>query len=168
VRVPLTAIRGLGPEAAQHILAVRAAFGDFNSLLDFCRKVDGRLVSRHDVLLLIKLAAFAFTGLGRAQLAAAEQQYCALADAVRYAEGDPAGLLTLEDELASGSIKLLPTSEWSPETVAAFEVAHLGFYTASPLEVQRHASGSPRSSASRTSPSWSTCQTKRRPAWAQS
>jgi DNA polymerase III subunit alpha len=139
VRVPLTAIRGLGPEAAQHIVAVRTAFGEFASLLDFCRKVDRRLVSRHDVLLLIKLGAFAFTGLSRSQLAAAEQQYLVIGDAMRWAEGDPAGLLVLEDELASGSIKLLPMAEWSPETVAAFELAHLGFYTASPLEVQRHA-----------------------------
>src|SRR5262249_34374710 len=79
IRVPLPAIRGLGPEAAQHILAVRAAFGDFTSLLDFCRKVDRRLVSRHDVLLLIKLGAFTYTELSRAQLAAAEQQYTSLA-----------------------------------------------------------------------------------------
>ena len=82
VRVPLTAIRGLGPETAQHSLAVRAAFGDYTSLLDFCRKVDRRVVSRHDVLLLIKLGAFGFTGLNRAQLAAAEQYYTSLADTV--------------------------------------------------------------------------------------
>jgi DNA polymerase-3 subunit alpha len=139
IRVPLTAIRGLGPGAAEHILAVRAAFGDFTSLLDFCRKVDRRLVSRHDVLLLIKLGAFTFTGLSRAQLAAAEQQYTVLADAMRYTEGDPAGLSSLEDELASGAIHLLPMAEWTPETIAAFERAHLGFLTASPMEVQRHA-----------------------------
>jgi DNA polymerase-3 subunit alpha len=120
IRVPLTAIRGLGAEAAQHILAVRAAFGEYTSLLDFCRKVDRRRVSRHDVLLLIKLGALEFTGLSRAQLAAAEQQYTALADAVRSAEGDPAGLASLEEELASGLIRLLPTAEWSPETIAAY------------------------------------------------
>jgi len=97
VRVPLTAIRGLGPETAQHCLAVRAAFGDYTSLLDFCRKVDRRLVSRHDVLLLIKLGAFGFTGLSRAQLAAAEQYYTSLADVVRYGDGDPSGLSTIEE-----------------------------------------------------------------------
>ncbi|MBV9173614.1 MAG: hypothetical protein JOZ81_26415 [Chloroflexi bacterium] len=92
IRVPLTAIRGLGPEAAQHILAVRAAFGELTSLLDFCRKVDRRLVSRHDLQLLIKLGAFSFTGLGRAQLSAAEQHYTSLADLLRSAEGEPAGV----------------------------------------------------------------------------
>ena len=30
-------------------------------------------------------------------------------------------------------------AEWSPEIIAAYELAHLGFYTASPLEVQKHA-----------------------------
>jgi DNA polymerase-3 subunit alpha len=139
IRVPLTAIRGIGAEAGQHILAARAAFGEYSSLLDFCHKVDRRRVSRHDVLLLIKLGALEFTGLSRAQLAAAEQQYTALADAVRSAEGDPAGLASLEEELASGLIRLLPTAEWSPETIAAYELAHLGFYTSSPMELQRHA-----------------------------
>jgi DNA polymerase-3 subunit alpha len=138
IRVPLTAIRGLGPEAAQHITAVRAAFGDFTSLLEFCRKVDCRLVSRHDIQLLIKLGAFSFTGLSRAQLSAAELQYTSLADLLRSAEGDPAGLDSLEGDLASGAIRLLPTAEWSPETIAAYERAHLGFLTASPFEVQNH------------------------------
>jgi DNA polymerase-3 subunit alpha len=138
IRVPLTAIRGLGPEAAQHVAAVRAAFGAFTSLLDFCRKVDRRLVSRHDIQLLIKLGAFGFTGLSRAQLSAAELQYTSLADLLRSVEGDPAGLGSLEDDLASGAIRLLPTAEWSPETIAAYERAHLGFLTASPFEVQKH------------------------------
>jgi DNA polymerase-3 subunit alpha len=139
VRVPLTAVRGLGVDAAQHVLAVRAAFGHFKSLLDFCRKVDRRLVSRHDLILLIKLGAFGFTGLSRAQLAAAEQYYTSLADTVRYVEADPARLESLEEELGSGAMRFVPGAEWSPETIAAYELAHLGFYTASPLEVQQHA-----------------------------
>jgi DNA polymerase III alpha subunit len=68
-----------------------------------------------------------------------EQQYTSLADLLRSAEGDPAGLASLEGDLASGAIRLLPTAEWSPETIAAYERAHLGFLTASPIEVQRHA-----------------------------
>jgi DNA polymerase-3 subunit alpha len=139
VRVPLTAIRGLGLEATPHILAVRAAFGEFTSLLDFCRKVDRRLVSRQDLLVLIKLGAFGFTGLGRAQLLAAEQYYTAAADILRFGDRDPAGLDTLEDDLGAGAVRFVPVAEWSPETLAGYELAHLGFYTASPLEVQRHA-----------------------------
>ena len=139
VRVPLTAIRGLGPEAAQHILAVRAAFGSYESLLDFCRKVDRRRVSRHDLLLLIKLGAFGFTGLSRAQLMAAEQYYASAADMLRLGDTDPAGLGTLEDDLGSGAVKYISPAEWSPEVIAAYELAHLGFYTASPVELVAHA-----------------------------
>ena len=58
---------------------------------------------------------------------------------MRYGDGDPSALSTIEDELSSGAIKFVPIAEWSPETIGAYELAHLGFYTASPLEVQRHA-----------------------------
>jgi DNA polymerase-3 subunit alpha len=137
--VPLTAIRGLGPQAAQHILAVRAAFGGFDSLLDFRRKVDHRIISRHDLILLIKLGAFGFSALGRAQLMAAEQYYSSVADVMRFGESDPAGLMSLEDDLGSGALRYIAAAEWSPEILAAYELAHLGFYTASPLEVEKQA-----------------------------
>jgi DNA polymerase III subunit alpha len=139
IRVPLVAIRGLGPQGAQHILAVRAGFGSYISLVDFCRKVDRRIVSRHDLILLIKLGAFGFTGLSRAQLVAAEQYYSSVADVMRFGEPDPAGLATLEDDLGSGLVKFVYAAEWSPEILAAYELAHLGFYSASPLEVEKHA-----------------------------
>jgi DNA polymerase III subunit alpha len=139
IRVPLTAIRGLGSEAAQHIIGVRTAFGSFSSLLDFCRKVDRHLVSRHDLILLLKLGAFGFTGLNRAQLAVAEQYYAAAADVMRVGDHDPAGMSTGEEDLGSGAVKYVDVAEWSPEIIAAYELAHLGFYTASPLEVQNHA-----------------------------
>jgi hypothetical protein len=47
--------------AAQHIPAVRADLSDYTLLLHFCRKVDRRLVTRHDLILLIELGAFGFT-----------------------------------------------------------------------------------------------------------
>jgi DNA polymerase III subunit alpha len=102
-------------------------------------RVDRRVVSRNDLVLLIKLGAFGFTGLSRAQLMAAEQYYSAVADIMRLGESDPAGLATLEDDLGSGAVRFVHAAEWSPEILAAYELAHLGFYTASPLEVERHA-----------------------------
>jgi DNA polymerase-3 subunit alpha len=110
VRVPLTAIRGLGPQAAQHILAVRAAFGGFESLLDFRHKVDHRVISRRDLILLIKLGAFGFTALSRAQLMAAEGYYSSVADLMRD-EADPAGLMSLEDDLGSGAVRFVQHAE---------------------------------------------------------
>jgi len=138
VRVPLAAIRGLAPGAAQHILAVRASFGPFESLLDFLRKLDRDRVTRTDVLLLIKLGAFGFTGVPRAQLALAEQFYGSAAELLRAADRDPGGqgLTPVEGELPGAFA--LQTPEWPPEVLAAYELAHLGFYVSAPFEVQRH------------------------------
>ena len=58
---------------------------------------------------------------------------------MRYGESDPAGLMSLEDDLGSGAVKFAYQSEWTPEVLAAYELAHLGFYTASPMEVEKHA-----------------------------
>jgi len=68
--------------------AVRAAFGEFTCLLDLCRKVDRRLVRRHDIQLLIEARRVRFHRLSRAQLCAAELQYTSLADLLRSVEGD--------------------------------------------------------------------------------
>jgi hypothetical protein len=46
---------------------------------------------------------------------------------------------TVEDDLGSGAIKYITPAEWSPEVVAAYELAHLGFYTARPVETHTHA-----------------------------
>jgi len=43
IRVPLTAIRGLGAETVRHILQMRAVFGPFTSLLDFLRRIEIRV-----------------------------------------------------------------------------------------------------------------------------
>jgi DNA polymerase-3 subunit alpha len=74
-----------------------------------------------------------------AQLNAAEQYYSSVADVLRFGEADPAGLDTIEDDLGAGAVRYIPSAEWSPEILAAYELAHLGFYTASPLEVEKHA-----------------------------
>ena len=139
VRVPLTAIRGLGPRAARHILIARKAFGGFDGLLDFCRKVDRDQVSRQDVLLLIKLGSFGWTGLSRGQLALAEQYYAGAAELLRAADRDPSRAVSIEAEFADGGARSLEIDEWPPEVTAAFELAHLGFYCQAPMEVQRHA-----------------------------
>ena len=61
------------------------------------------------------------------QVSAAELQYTSPGDLLRSAYGEPAGLGSVADDLASGAIRLLPTVEWSPETIAACEQAHMGF-----------------------------------------
>jgi DNA polymerase-3 subunit alpha len=129
----------MGPEAAQHIVAVRAAFGDYTSLLDFCRKVDRRPVTRHDLLLLIKVGAFGFTGVSRAGLTLAEQVFAASADLARSGDQDPQGAVQLEEDLVAGAARYLDVEEWPAEVLAAIDMAHLGFYASAPLETARQA-----------------------------
>ena len=137
IRVPLGAIRGLSAEAAQHVLAVRAAFGPFTSLLDFCRRVERGVVDRRSLLVLIKLGAFAFTGLPRAQLAFAEQFYASAGELLRAADRNPLAVGPFEDELAQLVGRYVDVAEWPAEVLAADELAHLGFYLA---EVDAHTS----------------------------
>ena len=60
-------------------------------------------------------------------MSAAELQYTSPGDLLRSAEGDPAARGSLEEDPASAAIRLLPTVEWSPETIAACERTHIGF-----------------------------------------
>jgi DNA polymerase III subunit alpha len=129
----------LSPRAARHIQVARTVFGEFASLLDFCRKVDRTVLTRQDLLLLIKLGAFAWTGLARGQLALAEQYYAGAAQLLRAADRDPSGTTSIETDFAEGTARFLDVEEWPPEVTAAFELAHLCFYCLATHEVQRHA-----------------------------
>ncbi len=88
------------------------------------------MVSRQDLLLLIKLGAFAWTGLSRGQLALAEQYYAGAAQLLRAGDRDPSGAASIEADFAEGTARSLDVEEWPPEVTAAFELAQLGFYWA--------------------------------------
>jgi DNA polymerase-3 subunit alpha len=138
IRVPLTAIRGLGADTVRHILQMRAVFGPFTSLLDFLRRMEPQQISRRDVQVLIRLGAFSFTGRSRAQLALVEDIYASAGELLRATDRDPADLAHLEDELPEMLGGRTTAVEWPPERVAADELAHLGFYVV-PNDVQQHA-----------------------------
>src|SRR5260370_41805943 len=57
---------------------------------------------------------------------------------MRASDNVAAGTSPLEEDLASGAIKYVQATEGHTDVIAAYELAHLGFYTASPLEVQKH------------------------------
>jgi hypothetical protein len=108
-------------------------------------------VTRTDVLLLIKLGAFGFTGVPQAQLALAEQFYGSAAELLRAADRDPGGqgLTPVEGELPGAFA--LQTPEWPPEVLAGYELAHLGFTSAPLLRCSATCIDSSKSSASRPS-----------------
>ncbi|MBI4587222.1 MAG: DNA polymerase III subunit alpha [Candidatus Rokubacteria bacterium] len=68
IRFGLAAIKNVGEAAIQSILATREAKGRFESLTDFCARVDLRLVNRRVIESLIKAGAFDSLGVSRAHL----------------------------------------------------------------------------------------------------
>jgi DNA polymerase-3 subunit alpha len=64
----LTAIKGLGRGAAQHIVQVRQEGGPFKDLFDFCERVDLKVVNRAAIEKLIKAGALDCFKARRAQL----------------------------------------------------------------------------------------------------
>src|SRR5207245_6663208 len=70
VRFGLAASKNVGDAAMQSILKARSAEGSFQTLEDFCARVDLRLVNRRVVESLIKAGAFDSLGLTRAHLLA--------------------------------------------------------------------------------------------------
>src|SRR5207249_3977188 len=70
VRFGLAAIKNVGEAAMQSILKARSGEGSFQTLEDFCARVDLRLVNRRVVESLIKAGAFDSLGLTRAHLLA--------------------------------------------------------------------------------------------------
>lgn len=70
IRFGLAAVKNVGVSAIEAIAAVREASGPFNSLLDFCKRVDLRKVNKKVVESLIKCGAFDSLGVKRSQLLA--------------------------------------------------------------------------------------------------
>jgi len=65
------------------------SFGGFDSLVDFCRKVDRTIVTRQDLLLLIKLCVFAWTDLRAASSRSPSSIYAGASEFLRAADRDP-------------------------------------------------------------------------------
>ena len=169
IRVPLTAIRGLGAEAVRHILQMRAVFGPFTSLLDFLRRMEPHQISRRELQVLIRLGAFSFTGRSRAQLALVEDIYASTGELLRATDRDPADVGPLEDELPTCSPRTRTLSSGrrsgSPRTSS-----HISASTSCHATSSRTRCASPRSSRRSTSPLWPASPTTpwcRSPAWSR-
>jgi DNA polymerase III subunit alpha len=87
IRFGLDAVKGVGYQAVEAIKCARVAGGKFDSLWDFCERVDGRAVNKKAIEALIKCGALGSTGatrkgmltvLGQAQAAGQKSQQDAL------------------------------------------------------------------------------------------
>ncbi len=137
MRFGLGAVKGVGSAALESILTVRRE-KPFNSLQDFCERVDLRKVNKKVAEALIKCGAFDSLGSKRAQYLSG------LEDAMEVGQRLQRELQSGQDSLfgskeilsvgGNGYGNLPDISEWDEKTLLSYEKEALGFYvTGHPL-----------------------------------
>jgi DNA polymerase-3 subunit alpha len=133
IRFGLAAVKNVGEKAVEIILQRRDQDGPFDSLFDFCRRVDMTAVNRRVIENLIKCGAYDSTQVSRARM------FGALDDAMRAGQAhqrdhasnqiDIFGMLGTPAKGAKRPGDVYPpVNEWTPQESLAFEKEALGFY----------------------------------------
>ncbi|HEY4052293.1 MAG TPA: DNA polymerase III subunit alpha [Terriglobales bacterium] len=140
IRFGLAAVKNVGHNAIESIVAARKELGHFKSIYEFCEKVDLRLLNKRVLESLIKSGAMDSLG-RRAQLMAVLDKAMDHAQkAQRDAESGQHGLFgVFQQEDAHGDADKLPdTPDWDEHTRLAAEKEILGFFiTGHPLDKYR-------------------------------
>ncbi len=138
IRYGLAAIKNVGEGSVQAILDARQEGGAFQSLEDFCQRVDLRKVGKKALECLIKVGALDAFG-RRAQLLEAMDQMIGISKTGHEAE--EAGQLTMFDLFGSAaaaapaSLRLKDVTPMTPKERLAFEKELLGVFVSShPLQ----------------------------------
>jgi len=137
IRFGLAAVKNVGGNAIESIVAARTELGRFQSLFEFCEHVDLRLLNKRVLESLIKSGAMDSLG-RRAQLMAVLDTAMERAQKVqRDAQSGQHGLFGVfgEQDAAASNDKLPNVPDWDEHTRLAAEKEILGFFiTGHPLE----------------------------------
>ncbi len=139
IRFGLAGIKNVGEGAVEAIVEARAQGGPFESLRDFCARVDARRVNRRVVESLVRCGAFDFAGRTRAELW--EGLDAAFERGAALARDRAAGQASLFGG-ATSELERLPREvpEWPSAQRLAGEKEMLGFYvTGHPLQAHADA-----------------------------
>jgi DNA polymerase-3 subunit alpha len=138
IRFGLAAVKNVGEAALDSIIEQRHVEGPFQSLEEFCSRVDSRRVNRRVVESLIKAGAFDSLKAKRSQLFAIIDQ--ALEQAQAAQRDRQSGQISLfsvmgdEAAMSSTAIALPNIPEWGDKEKLGFEKETVGFYiTGHPL-----------------------------------
>ncbi|MCB2181381.1 MAG: DNA polymerase III subunit alpha [Desulfobulbaceae bacterium] len=139
VRFGLAAVKNVGGAALDSIMEERAKDGPYQSLGEFCSRVDSRKVNKRVIESLIKAGAFDSVGAKRSQLFAILDQAMDQAQASqRDKESGQLSLFSImpeETKVKSTTIPLPDIAEWDEKTRLAAEKETVGFYiTGHPLD----------------------------------
>jgi DNA polymerase-3 subunit alpha len=129
IRFGLVAVKNVGESAIESIIASRTD-QPFESLFDFCERVDLKKVNKRVIESLIKCGAFDSTGAKRSRMTAALESALEYGQRVQKERNDPQmGLFDLADNQPSINAPVLPEiGEWDGKQFLAFEKEALGFY----------------------------------------
>ncbi|WP_020676561.1 DNA polymerase III subunit alpha [Geopsychrobacter electrodiphilus] len=131
IRFGLGAVKGVGAAALESIIEVRKG-KPFNSLQDFCERVDLRKVNKKVVEALIKCGAFDTLGGKRAQFMAAFEEAMEIGQRLqRERESGQESLFGSHEvvSVAGNGYGVLPEiEEWDEKDLLAYEKESLGFY----------------------------------------
>src|SRR5213594_569347 len=140
IRFGLAAVRNVGHNAIDSIIAGRTELGRYRSLFEFCEKVDLRLLNKRVLESLIKSGAMDSLG-RRAQLMTVIDRAIERAQKTqRDAESGQHGLFGVfqEEEVQNHIDRLPETPDWDEHQRLAAEKEILGFFiTGHPLEKYR-------------------------------
>ncbi len=139
IRFGMAALRSIGENAMQNVAAVRERGGAFQSLQDFCNRVDSRIINKRAVENLIKCGAFDGFGAKRSQLLAVMDQVMGeAARQQRDRDSGQMGLFSEESVEEAMGIALPDIPEAEPRELLAWEKEITGFYiTGHPLDAYR-------------------------------
>ncbi len=130
VQYSLAALRNVGTGAIEHLSALRAAKGPFNSIGDFARKIDGHLLNKRALESLAKAGAFDSLNPNRRQIFEGVEAILALANrtavAAEAGQGDLFGHSV--SDAADGGLRLPAVEPWLPMEKLAAEFEAVGFY----------------------------------------
>jgi DNA polymerase-3 subunit alpha len=130
----LAAVKGVGKQAMDHVVAQRNASGPFTSVADFARRLDAKLVNKRAFESLVRAGAFDALSPNRRQLV--ESSDTILNAASRNTLERESGQSTLFGEAAaSDDIRLAAVEDWPPHERLGEEFSAVGFYlSAHPLD----------------------------------
>ncbi len=124
----LAAVKGVGRQAMDHLVAVREEGGPFRSVADFARRIDSRLINKRAFESLVRAGALDCLLPNRRQLV--ESGDAILNESARIGRERETGQSTLFGEAseASEELRLAPIDDWLPHERLTEEFSAIGFY----------------------------------------
>ena len=131
----LGAIRNVGLQAMEHVVAVRREGGPFTDIFDFVERVDPRQVNKRTFETLARAGAFDAIHPNRALLADAADTLIGYAQSVAADRDSAQASLFGGDQAEAARPRLPKTEAWTPTDRLDQELAAVGFYLSGhPLE----------------------------------